>query len=297
MELDRDDGRWEGIEYQIKTRDGNLALVKYSLYFPACIYSPKIRDSVLSYACDIRLIVFQANPIKNKGTKDQVLIYLMERYNRPNSVAVIVAHPDDETLWAGGLILSQPSWKWFILSLCRGDDPDRAPKFFQALQILHAEGIMSDLDDSPDQSPLDTNQVIERIIRLLPSGHFDLIITHSPAGEYTRHRRHEETGRAVISLWHAGKIHADELWMFAYEDGQKRYLPHPIQSAHINKVLPDELWQQKYDLITRTYGFQKGGFEAKTTPRAEAFWRFTDPADAQQWLTNEVFQHEGITVI
>jgi LmbE family N-acetylglucosaminyl deacetylase len=32
----------------------------------------------------------------------------------PKSVAVIIAHPDDETLWAGGIILSHPSWLWFI---------------------------------------------------------------------------------------------------------------------------------------------------------------------------------------
>ena len=43
----------------------------------------------------------------------------------PKAVAVIVAHPDDETLWAGGTILSHPSWQWFIVCLCRGSDKDR----------------------------------------------------------------------------------------------------------------------------------------------------------------------------
>jgi LmbE family N-acetylglucosaminyl deacetylase len=32
------------------------------------------------------------------------------------NVAIIVAHPDDETLWAGGTILNHPSWKCFIIS-------------------------------------------------------------------------------------------------------------------------------------------------------------------------------------
>jgi LmbE family N-acetylglucosaminyl deacetylase len=49
----------------------------------------------------------------------------------PKAVAVIVAHPDDETLWAGGTILSHPSWQWFIVCLCRGSDKDRAPKFLK----------------------------------------------------------------------------------------------------------------------------------------------------------------------
>ena len=213
------------------------------------------------------------------------------------SVAVIVAHPDDETLWAGGTILSQPAWGWFLLSLCRGDDPDRAPRFYQALEVLRAEGTMSDLDDGPEQIPLDGDQIEQRITRLLPSRHFDRIITHSPAGEYTRHRRHEEIGEAVIRLWQARNIQAAELWTFAYEDGGKRHLPRPIASAHVYQELPEAIWQKKYNLITATYGFPKGGFEAETTPRAEAFWRFTNSIEAQQWLTKKVFHYESSTVI
>ena len=56
------------------------------------------------------------------------------------TVAVIVAHPDDETLWAGGTILSHPSWNWFIVCLCRGSDKERAPRFHNALKILKSEG-------------------------------------------------------------------------------------------------------------------------------------------------------------
>ena len=113
------------------------------------------------------------------------------------SVAVIVAHPDDETLWAGGTILSHPSWSWYIVTLCRAGDPDRAPKFFRVLQVLGATGKMADLDDGPDQNPLDESEVQATILSLLPPQHFDLVITHSPTGEYTRHRRHEEIGTQV----------------------------------------------------------------------------------------------------
>jgi LmbE family N-acetylglucosaminyl deacetylase len=221
----------------------------------------------------------------------------MKIWDDPGSAAVMVAHPDDETLWAGGTILGHLNWKWFILSLCRGSDPDRAPRFFKALQIMGAEGKMADLDDGPEQIPLE-NQVIETaILHNLPSTRFDLIITHSPAGEYTRHRRHEETGEAVISLWHAGKIQTDELWMFAYEDGAKQHLPQPIMSAHVHYEIPGAIWNQKYDLITNAYGFNENGFEARTTPREEAFWRFTNSKDAYQWLTKKVFQHESFTAL
>ena len=59
---------------------------------------------------------------------------------RPSRAAVIVAHPDDETLWCGGTILLHPDWAWEVVSLCRASDPDRAPKFGRALDALGACG-------------------------------------------------------------------------------------------------------------------------------------------------------------
>jgi LmbE family N-acetylglucosaminyl deacetylase len=202
------------------------------------------------------------------------------------SVAVIVAHPDDETLWAGGTILSHPSWKWFIVCLCRESDTERAPKFYKALKVLKSEGIMGDLDDGPEQKPLDEKEVERAILDLLPPKHFDLIISHNPSGEYTRHIRHEEVSKAVIKLWHAGKTSANELWTFAYEDGNKEYYPRPVENATIYRTLTKQIWLRKYSIITETYGFEKNSWEAETTQQAEAFWQFTNSYKAKKWLYN-----------
>jgi len=204
--------------------------------------------------------------------------------NKSKSVAVIVAHPDDETLWAGGTILSHPRWDCYIISLCRKSDPDRAPKFYRVLEILGAKGDIGDLDDGPEQDPLNENLVKSAILQLLPGRHFDLLVTHDPAGEYTRHLRHEETSRAVINLWYEDKISAHELRTFAYEDGRKEYLPKPVNNASVFFELPKKIWQKKYQIITKTYGFKENSFEAQTTPHAEAFWQFGSPELARQWL-------------
>jgi LmbE family N-acetylglucosaminyl deacetylase len=203
---------------------------------------------------------------------------------KSRSTAVIVAHPDDETLWTGGTILMHPRWDCFIVSLCRADDPDRAPKFHRVLEILNAKGNMGTLDDGPEQNPLDENLLKTAVLGLLPEIHFDLLLTHDPVGEYTRHLRHEETSRAVIELWYDKKIHAQELRTFAYEDGGKSYLPRPIKEADIFQELPKGIWKQKYEIITEIYGFEENSFEAQTTPRAEAFWQFRNPYLARQWI-------------
>jgi LmbE family N-acetylglucosaminyl deacetylase len=205
---------------------------------------------------------------------------------KSKSVAVIVAHPDDETLWAGGTILSHPSWSCFIVSLCRGSDPERAPKFFNALKALQSEGNMGDLDDGPGQDPLDDKEVEQAILDLLPRTRFDLVISHHPSGEYTRHIRHEEVSKAVIRLWDSNKISTQELRTFAYEDGHKKYLPTPVKDAAVYSTLMKRVWLKKFSIITETYGFDQDSWEAKTTPRNEAFRQFTDSSGALKWLNH-----------
>ncbi|MGY5849347.1 PIG-L family deacetylase [Salegentibacter sp. F14] len=201
-------------------------------------------------------------------------------HNPGRNIAVIVAHPDDETLWCGGLILMYPNHNWHIISLSRKSDPDRSPKFYKVLEKLNAKGAMGDLDDSPDQHPLREGLVKKIILPILPAKSYDLIITHDPEGEYTRHRRHEEIGSTVINLWNRNKVKTRELWTFAYEDGEKEYYPKAVEKASYVLPLPKKIWKKKFELITQTYGFSPEGFEAKTTPRTEAFWIFTNPRQA-----------------
>jgi len=138
-----------------------------------------------------------------------------------------------------------------------------------------------------NKKPLAENEVEHAILQLLPSVNFNLIITHNPTGEYTKHLRHEEISKAVINLWYSGKISADELWTFAYEDGGKKYYPKPIETAPGYYILTQEIWLKKYNMITKTYGFEKNSWEEETVPKGEAFWRFTNSHDALKWLDNK----------
>ena len=199
-------------------------------------------------------------------------------------VVVLVAHPDDETLWAGGTLLMHGGWTTFVGTLCRAGDADRAPKFFRALDLLGAKGAMADLDDGPAQEPLDEAQVRAALLPLVPKEHFDLVLTHGLKGEYTRHLRHEEVSRSVLQMWAEGEIRSRELWLFAYDDEEGRQLPRAENDADILVDLSDEAWAVKRNLLTEIYGFISESWEVQTNPRREAFWRLLVPDHAWAYL-------------
>jgi hypothetical protein len=144
---------------------------------------------------------------------------------------------------------------------------------------LDAVGEMADLDDGPDQVPLQIEQIQATITRLLAGNSYSLILTHGPRGEYSRHRRHEECCRSVVDLWLSGSIITTCLWVFAYEDGGHAYLPRVRDDADRRDMLAETVWLEKRRLITRVYGYGIDSWEARTVPREEGFWCF-DSAQA-----------------
>lgn len=213
------------------------------------------------------------------GCRGATISQLLSPGARPTA-AIVVAHPDDETLWCGGYILTHPEFLWRVVTLCRASDPDRAPKFRKVLDRFGALGEMADLDDGPDQEPLPVETIEETIARLLAGNTYDLVLTHGPNGEYTQHRRHAECCRAVVGLWQAGAIVTRRLWLFAYDDGGREYLPRVRQDADRHDMLPENIWAEKRHVITDIYGFGPDTWEAQTTPRDEGFWCFYSAREA-----------------
>jgi len=207
----------------------------------------------------------------------------MQLATQSKDVCIVVAHPDDETLWAGGLIFFNDTATTEIYTLCRASDPDRAIRFQNALAHFKASGGMADLDDGPEQKPLPIKAVQQTILGHLDKRSYDLIITHSPGGEYTRHRRHEETWEAIWSLWRSKRILSRSLWAFAYSDAEGSRRPLVEPEAHFLLPLEASIWDEKYRILKEIYGFSDDSWEAKTTPKTEGFWCFDSARAVKGW--------------
>jgi len=168
------------------------------------------------------------------------------------AAAVIVAHPDDEIIWSGGLILSNPHWDWTILSLCRADDPDRSVKFNAICERLDLEGIISDLDDSYQPAQIDPGRHIgRRILDRLGRFAWDLCITHGANGEYG-HVRHKQIHREVVSLVRKGTLRSQELWTFAYECDTAASVCRPSDNADsLMKLMVDSQLRERMGATAR----------------------------------------------
>ncbi len=141
---------------------------------------------------------------------------------------VVVAHPDDESLFGAGIILRYPNDWTVICCTIPFHDPIRAEKFHDACRVLGARGIVRQHPERVDHVPIpDLNE-------------YDLIVTHNSVGEYG-HKHHRELHDAIKPRW------PDKTICFGY--GVKPDLTIVLSGAEVAKKLEA---LKKYDHRSRT---------------------------------------------
>lgn len=184
---------------------------------------------------------------------------------------VIVAHPDDETIWMGGTLLVNPTIDWTIFSLCRSADADRAPKFKKVCDHYGAKSIITDLEDEGIMNiPQSMPEIEKRVDRHISNTTvFDYVFTHGPNGEYG-HPRHVGVHRAVTRLLQSKKLHARQCFYFSYgADAHKRV--YNKKSALFCVKLTADTHAKKRNIIKYIYGFSSRSFENASCLSTETF--------------------------
>ncbi len=184
---------------------------------------------------------------------------------------VVVAHPDDETIWMGGTILSLKNIDWTIFSLCRGNDPDRAPKFKKVCEYYNARGLISDLEDEGIMNVKESlPEIRKRITDNFAGEKFTYIFTHGYNGEYG-HERHLGTHLAVKDLVKNKVITCEKLFFFSYQLSPKKNIINNVKLSNFTIKLNRKELNAKKNIIEKMYGFSKNSFESLSCLPKETF--------------------------
>ena len=146
----------------------------------------------------------------------------MQENKKPNKL-MIVAHPDDESLFGGAQLILEDEWK--VICVTNGDCPIRRAEFESVMYITNSRFEMWDYPDKM-YSPFDENELKPDLERVINERKWSKILTHNALGEYG-HPHHKQIHLLMRKL-------VPDLWTFDYSK---------------SVLLPDDIWEAKLGLI------------------------------------------------
>lgn len=148
--------------------------------------------------------IYYQNPstvnVKNVTKKMGVSSFKIDK-NKVKDIqhVMIIAHPDDETLWAGDHIMKN---KYLIICLTNGGNKVRKKEFDKAMEITGNYGIMLKYPDKTKRVKNNWNKVKNSIRNdidyILNFKKWSTVTTHNPDGEYG-HIQHKFTSMLVTN--------------------------------------------------------------------------------------------------
>ena len=180
--------------------------------------------------------------------------------NNNNKIILIVAHPDDETIFCGGTMLLYPNCQWTVACLTEGDGNATQEEFNAAISKFKNLGVnikshwlgqkkfkkiekeMSEekktiIESENNALRLDWQAEIEQCNFVS-----DIVLTHNERGEYG-HTDHKELHLIVKSLF-------SNVWEFFYPKHNENKITYKKRE---NIVLNDKIFKIKKDIIYNIY--------------------------------------------
>ena len=194
-------------QLNLNTRDYPKYNIKYKSNNPEII---KVNNEGKIIALRPGSSIITATGLDGKNTQIKVLAisnnglinnYTLEQYNISQYQKVmIVAHPDDETLWGGANLFKD---KYFVVCLTNGYNLERANDFREILKFTNNGGIILNYPDLQDYIRDDWSEVRTGILKdlstILNYKYWEKIVTHGPDGT-TGHIHHIKTCELVTKI-------------------------------------------------------------------------------------------------
>jgi LmbE family N-acetylglucosaminyl deacetylase len=117
-------------------------------------------------------------------------------YDERPSKLMIVAHPDDESIFGGEALIS--SRGWMVICATGASNERRRNEFMGAMHSVRANYTMLDHADHMHSGNFDP-RLEDTLIRLLAEHPYEMIVTHSKHGEYG-HPQHRALHQIVLRI-------------------------------------------------------------------------------------------------
>lgn len=159
---------------------------------------------------------------------------------------MIVAHPDDDTIWGGAHLLSDD---YLVVCITNGYNDVRRAEFEKAMEFSGDKALILSYPDKTFKKRDDWTKVREGIIddltRIIAYKDWKLIVTHNTKGEYG-HQHHIMTNEIVTRIYRENRPKDSELYYFG-----KYYRAKNIKNAEKDGAVPisDELLARKEEML------------------------------------------------
>ena len=159
---------------------------------------------ILKYAMFFAFALFMCFFIYEKSSVDYSDVSKVDLSKVEN--LMIVAHPDDETIWGGAHLLSED---YLVVCITCGNDKTRVEEFKQALAISNDQYLMLNYPDKVSGKRDDWKDskmgITKDLKKIMSLKNWDKIVTHNKEGEYG-HIHHKMSHDIVTSIFDNGSV-------------------------------------------------------------------------------------------